>query len=74
MVVKDVRDIPRNVCNINQAKHALQIHTIFMTDSDHNYILEEIECRDTIEYKINISVHGCCFCLPDTSPCLVTKS
>ena len=27
-----------------------------MTDYDHNYILKEIECREKIEYKRNISV------------------
>ena len=58
MIVKYVNYIPRNVCNRNQEKQALQGHTIFLTDSDHNYSIEEFEHRNEIEYerKININV------------------
>ena len=49
--VKGVHDIPRGVCNINQAKKALQINHICLTDFDHDYILKEIELRDKIETK-----------------------
>ena len=40
MAVKDVHDIPTNICNINQAKKDLQIHPIRVTESDYYYIIE----------------------------------
>ena len=45
VAVKDVHDISKIVFNTDQGKQDLQIHAIFLTDSDHDYILEEIECR-----------------------------
>ena len=45
MAVKDVHDIPRIICNINRAKQALQRYPIYLTVSDHDYILEETEHR-----------------------------
>ena len=56
MLVKDVHCIPGSICNRNQAKQDLQRHYIFLTESYHGYILDEIGCRDKIEYKRNISV------------------
>ena len=43
VAVKYVNDIPRSVCNRNQTKQVLQRQPIFLTDSDNDYILEEIE-------------------------------
>ena len=45
VVVKYVHDIPKSIFNRNHAKQALRKHTIFMTDSDYDYILGEIEHR-----------------------------
>ena len=56
MVVKDVHNNPRSVCNRNQAKKYLQRHHICLTYSDRDYIIDEIGCRDKIEYEINISI------------------
>ena len=58
MVVKDVHDIPRSICNIHQTKQNLQRHPVCLTDSDPDYILEEIEYRDKIEYEPNINNCG----------------
>ena len=35
--------IPKSICNIKQSKQALQKHTICLTNSYHDYILEETE-------------------------------
>ena len=48
LIVKYVHGIPKSFCNRNQVKQALQVHPIGLTDSDHNYIIEEIGGR----YKI----------------------
>ena len=45
-VVKDIRDIPKNICNRNNKKQDLRKHPICLTESDHDYILEEIEHRE----------------------------
>ena len=55
---KTVHDIPRSVCKKNQVKKYLQRHPIFHTDSDHNYIIIEIEHREKIEYEQNIRDDG----------------
>ena len=53
VAVKYVHDIPKIICNRNNAKQDLQKHPICLTDSDHDYILEAIEHRDKIELEIN---------------------
>ena len=58
MLVKYIHDIPRSLSNRNQAKQYLQRHHIFLNDSYHNYMLEEIECRDKLDYKRNICSDG----------------
>ena len=40
--ITDFHDIPKTVCNSKQAKKSTSIHPICLTDSDHDYILEEI--------------------------------
>ena len=42
MEVKDVHDIPRSVFKIKKERQSLQRHPIFITDSDNDYILDEI--------------------------------
>ena len=56
IIVKYVHAILRSFCKRNQSKQDLQRHLTRPTESDHNYILDEIGRRDKIEYKRNISV------------------
>ena len=42
VVVKYVHNITKNIYNINNKGEALLKHPLCMTDSDHDYILEEI--------------------------------
>ena len=56
--IRYVHNIHRSVCNRNQSKHTLQIHPLCMTNPDHDQILEEIDCRDKIQYGINIRGDG----------------
>ena len=56
MVVKYVQYITRSVCNRNKSKQALQIHPVYLTEYDHDYILDEIGNIDKIEYEGNISI------------------
>ena len=44
--------------NKNNAKQDLLKHPICLTDSDHDYILKEIEQRDKIELGINSMDNG----------------
>ena len=37
-------------------RKALQRHTICITDSGNDFILDELRRRDTIEYEIDMSV------------------
>ena len=43
IIIIYVQDIPKNICRRNQLKKAIQRHPIIMTDSDYDYILDEIE-------------------------------
>ena len=49
MTVTEVKDA-KSVCNKNQSHKAIQRHPIFLTDSYHDFILDEIKSRETIEY------------------------
>ena len=49
--VKYFHDIPKSICNINQAKQDLRKHPICLTDSDQYYIFEEIELREIFSLK-----------------------
>ena len=57
MLLTEAKQIPYNACNINQAHKNLQGHPINLTDSDHDFILDEIKCRESIEYERDISVN-----------------
>ena len=46
IIIIDVQDIPKNFCNMIQAKKSIQRHPICITDADYNYILDEIERRE----------------------------
>ena len=44
-------DIPKIVCNRTQAKRAISIHPMCLTDSDYNYIIETIGLREKFSLK-----------------------
>ena len=50
--IRYVRDITKNVCNRIQEKKSIQRHNIIMTDSDYDYILDEIERCEKLSLKI----------------------
>ena len=56
MAVTYLKQLPKKVCNRNQDYKVLQRNTIFLTDSDNEFILAEIKCIGTIEYDIDMSV------------------
>ena len=58
MKVTEVKQIPYSVCNRNQQQKDLQRHPICITESDHEFILNEIKCRYTIEYERDMSVYS----------------
>ena len=48
--ITDIPYIPKIVYKMTQAKKNISRHPICLTDSDYDYILEEIGCRDKIEF------------------------
>ena len=58
VAVKYVCVIAKIVFNKNNAIQDLLKHPICLTDSDHDYILKEIEQRDKIELGINSMDNG----------------
>ena len=46
------------VISTETKKMALQRYNIYLNESDHDYIFEEIEHSDKIEYKTNIKDYG----------------
>ena len=48
ITVADVEQIPKNLCNRNQERKALQRRSIRITDSDHDFIIDEIKHRYNI--------------------------
>ena len=49
--------IPNSVC-IRTQKKAISIQPISLTDSDYDYILEEIGSQDKIEFEIDVEVYS----------------
>ena len=58
LAVKDVQDTLKSIWNWNHSKQALLKHFLCLTDSDHGYLLEEIEHRDKIESERNLRDDG----------------
>ena len=58
VAVKYVHYVPKSIHNINNTKIDLQKHPICLTDSDHDYILGEIEHRNKIELERNLRDDG----------------
>ena len=50
--------IPTSICSRTQAKKAISRQPICLTDADYDYILEEIDQRDKIEYEREIDVYS----------------
>ena len=44
--IKYIHDMLKSICNRTQAKKPISRHPICMTDSDYDYILEEIYRRE----------------------------
>ena len=57
MEVTKLKQIPKSVCNRNQSRKALQRRSIRITDSDHDFIIDEIKRRYNIEYGGYMSVY-----------------
>ena len=36
-------------------KKSIERHPIFLTDADHDYTLDEIDCWDKVEFERNVS-------------------
>ena len=51
IAIIDIHEINKSVFNRKQEKKAISRHPIFLTDSDDDYILEEIYCRETNSLK-----------------------
>ena len=50
--------IPTSICSRTQAKKAISRQPICFSDSDYDYILEEIDQRDKIEFEREIDVYS----------------
>ena len=46
------------MCNRIQAKKSVQRHTISITDADYDYILDEIERHEKIEFERNLIINS----------------
>ena len=57
MSITGVKQIYKSVYNRKQARNDIKSHPIGLTDSDNYFILDEIKCKDTIEYERYISVN-----------------
>ena len=56
--ITDFHAIPTSVCSITQAKMAISMQPICLTDADYDYILEEIGRRDKIEFEREVDVYS----------------
>ena len=55
-VITDIHEIPKSVCNRTQAKQSISRHHICLTDSNLDYILEEIDHQEKFEYERDVEV------------------
>ena len=56
--IKEFHAIPTSICSITQAKKAISRQPICLTDADYDYISEEIDQRDKIEFEREIDVYS----------------
>ena len=55
-MITDFHAITTSICSNTQAKKSISRQPIRLTDSDYDYILEEIGCRDKIEFEREVDV------------------
>ena len=51
IIIRHVQDIPKKICSMIQAQNFIQRHPIIMTDADSDYLLDEMERRETLSLK-----------------------
>ena len=56
--ITDFHSIPTSIYSRTQAQKAISRQPICLTDSDYDYILEEIGRRDKIEFEIEVDVYS----------------
>ena len=56
--ITDFHAIPTSICSRTQAKKPISRQPICLTDSDYDYILEEIVRRDKIEFEREVDVYS----------------
>ena len=54
--ITDIHDTPKSVCTRMQAKKYISRHPICLTNSDYDYILEEIGCLYKNEFERDVEV------------------
>ena len=50
IIIVYVQDIPNKLCGRSKAKKAIQRHPTIMTDADYDYILDDIERLEKIDF------------------------
>ena len=56
--ITDFHAIPISICSRTQAKKAISRQAICLSDFDYDYILEEIDQREKIEFEREIDVYS----------------
>ena len=56
--ITDFHAIPTSICSRTQAKKSISRQPKCFTDADNDYILEEICCRDKIEFEREVDVYS----------------
>ena len=56
--VTDFHSIPTSVYTSTQAKNAISRQPVCLTDSEYDYILEEIGRQDKIEFERDVDVYS----------------
>ena len=56
--ITDFRAIPTSICSRTQAKKAISRQPICLSDYEYDYILQEIDQREKIEYEREIDVYS----------------
>ena len=51
IIIRYIQDIPKKLCSRNEAKKSIQRHPIIMTDTDYDYVMDEIERHEKLSFK-----------------------
>ena len=54
-IISDMKDIPKIIFTRTQAHKDIQKHPIYITDTDHDYIIDEIKQRRGVFHERNIN-------------------